>query len=31
MLEPGLSKTICASLLIGMREVPDECVRRGQP
>ena len=28
MLEPGLSETVCASLLSVMREAMDECVRR---
>lgn len=28
MLEPGLSETVCASLLSVMREALDECVRR---
>jgi hypothetical protein len=31
MLEPGLSETVCASLLVVMREAMDECVRRGVP
>ncbi|KQU90681.1 semialdehyde dehydrogenase [Ensifer sp. Root31] len=29
LLEPGLSETVCASLLVVMREAMDECVRRG--
>ena len=29
LLEPGLSETVCASLLSGMREAMDEVVRRG--
>lgn len=29
MLEPGLSETVCASLLVVMRQAMDECVRRG--
>ena len=29
ILEPGLSETVCASLLVVMREAMDECVRRG--
>src|ERR1700754_3813823 len=29
MLEPGLSETVCATLLVGMREALDEVVRRG--
>jgi len=29
ILEPGLSETVCASLLSGMREAMDEVVRRG--
>ena len=28
MLEPGLSETVCASLMTVMREAMDECVRR---
>lgn len=28
MLEPGLSETVCASLLVVMREAMDECVAR---
>lgn len=31
MLEPGLSETLCASLLSVMREAMDECVARGVP
>jgi D-apionate oxidoisomerase len=31
LLEPGLSETVCASLLDVMREAMDECVRRGVP
>ena len=31
LLEPGLSETVCASLLVVMREAMDECVRRGVP
>jgi len=31
MLEPGLSETLCASLLVVMREAMDECVSRGVP
>jgi D-apionate oxidoisomerase len=31
LLEPGLSETVCASLLSIMREAMDECVRRGVP
>ncbi|KFB09320.1 phosphogluconate dehydrogenase C-terminal domain-containing protein [Nitratireductor basaltis] len=31
MLEPGLSETVCASLLDVMREAMDEVVRRGVP
>ncbi|WP_427023629.1 phosphogluconate dehydrogenase C-terminal domain-containing protein [Aureimonas ureilytica] len=31
MLEPGLSETVCASLLVVMREAMDEVVRRGVP
>lgn len=31
MLEPGLSETVCASLLVVMREAMDECVIRGVP
>ena len=31
MLEPGLSETLCASLLVVMREAMDECVARGVP
>ena len=30
-LEPGLSETVCASLLVVMREAMDEVVRRGVP
>lgn len=29
LLEPGLSETVCATLLVGMREAMDEVVRRG--
>ena len=29
LLEPGLSETVCASLLVVMREAMDECVKRG--
>ncbi|MGH7006125.1 MAG: phosphogluconate dehydrogenase C-terminal domain-containing protein [Alphaproteobacteria bacterium] len=31
MLEPGLSETVCASLLVVMRQAMDECVARGVP
>ena len=31
ILEPGLSETLCASLLSVMREAMDECVARGVP
>ncbi|MBZ7926397.1 NAD(P)-binding domain-containing protein [Ensifer adhaerens] len=31
LLEPGLSETVCASLLVVIREAMDECVRRGVP
>ena len=31
MLEPGLSETLCASLLMVMRQGMDECVARGVP
>jgi hypothetical protein len=31
LLEPGLSETVCASLLAVMREAMDECVIRGVP
>ena len=31
MLEPGLSETLCASLLVVMREAMDEVVSRGVP
>lgn len=31
MLEPGLSETLCASLLMVMRQAMDECVARGVP
>lgn len=31
LLEPGLSETVCASLLSIMREAMDECVARGVP
>lgn len=31
LLEPGLSETLCASLLVVMREAMDECVARGVP
>jgi len=31
LLEPGLSETVCASLLVVMREAMEECVRRGVP
>jgi len=31
LLEPGLSETVCASLLVVMREAMDECVTRGVP
>ncbi|MFC3075534.1 phosphogluconate dehydrogenase C-terminal domain-containing protein [Shinella pollutisoli] len=31
LLEPGLSETVCASLLSVMREAMDECVERGVP
>ncbi|MQX31226.1 phosphogluconate dehydrogenase C-terminal domain-containing protein [Sinorhizobium meliloti] len=29
LLEPGLSETVCASLLVVMREAMEECVKRG--
>lgn len=29
LLEPGLSETVCATLLVGMKEAMDEVVRRG--
>lgn len=29
LLEPGLSETVCATLLVGMKEALDEVVRRG--
>jgi D-apionate oxidoisomerase len=29
MLEPGLSETVCATLLVGMKDALDEVVRRG--
>ena len=29
MLEPGLSETVCATLLAGMKDALDEVVRRG--
>lgn len=31
ILEPGLSETVCASLLVVMRQAMDECVARGIP
>lgn len=31
ILEPGLSETVCASLLTVMRQAMDECVERGVP
>lgn len=31
LLEPGLSETVCATLLVVMREALDETVRRGVP
>ncbi len=31
LLEPGLSETVCATLLAVMREAMDETVRRGVP
>lgn len=31
LLEPGLSETVCASLLVVMREAMDEVVKRGVP
>jgi hypothetical protein len=31
LLEPGLSETVCATLLVVMREAMDEVVRRGVP
>lgn len=31
LLEPGLSETVCASLLVVMKQAMDECVRRGVP
>ncbi|GGB01404.1 semialdehyde dehydrogenase [Brucella endophytica] len=31
ILEPGLSETVCASLLVVMKQAMDECVRRGVP
>ncbi len=31
MLEPGLSETVAASLLVVMKQAMDECVRRGVP
>ena len=31
LLEPGLSETVCASLLVAMREAMDEVVARGVP
>ena len=31
LLEPGLSETVCASLLVVMREAMEECVKRGVP
>lgn len=31
ILEPGLSETVCASLLVVMRQAMDECVARGVP
>lgn len=31
MLEPGLSETVCASLLVVMREAMDEVIARGVP
>ncbi|KQS75686.1 semialdehyde dehydrogenase [Rhizobium sp. Leaf384] len=31
ILEPGLSETVCASLLVVMSQALDECVKRGVP
>jgi len=31
LLEPGLSETVCASLLVVMRQAMEECVARGVP
>ena len=31
MLEPGLSETVCATLLVVMREAMDEVIKRGVP
>jgi hypothetical protein len=31
ILEPGLSETVCASLLVVMNQALEECVRRGVP
>ena len=31
LLEPGLSETVCATLLVAMREAMDDVVRRGVP
>ena len=31
LLEPGLSETVCATLLVVMREAMDEVVKRGVP
>lgn len=31
LLEPGLSETVCASLLVVMRQAMDECIARGVP
>jgi hypothetical protein len=31
LLEPGLSETVCATLLVVMREAMDEVVARGVP
>ena len=31
LLEPGLSETVCATLLVVMRDAMDEVVKRGVP
>ena len=31
LLEPGLSETVCATLLVVMREAMDEVIKRGVP
>jgi D-apionate oxidoisomerase len=31
LLEPGLSETVCATLLVAMREAMDEVIKRGVP